>query len=468
MLYDIFISHASEDKKTFVRSLADALQKENISVWYDEFSLRPGDSLRRSIDYGLSKSRFGIVVLSKAFFGKAWTEWELDGLIQRHTSSNEPVIIPIWLNISYQDVLNYSPSLANIYALRSSDGLQKNLKKIFNIVKPQGSSLIFARDRLIKMGYNPPAVTDDWWHKAIEYSSSNNVEGTFQEAVGWGRWGFPLPERGEIAALKGERIAWSVLQTEWMERAEKKEITQITEPEIVHDFIKTSIGLSEKCHDHLQYLAAYAPQLTIKGFGGEFEQEFDNMLYWSQEEYKTRKDQSPNFGSGLTTTGSPPSCDEFIALRDDNFGFYEPEMIACTFVQSDIFGPPIRYYDHIDYLVWMISDSSLWLPSRFRIFLIEGMKRWAQWPWGKHNNSSAFTPNVNTGKLYEEILNAKSSQSFKFSTKSRKDLESRIQYSIKKLHLKGSVKQLVDKFIENDFIGTWIHEHSKERDGDII
>lgn len=462
MLYDIFISHASEDKKPFVRSLANALQKENISVWYDEFSLKPGDSLRRSIDVGLLKSRFGIVVLSKAFFGKAWPEWELEGLIQRQTSSTESVIIPIWLNVDYHDVLNYSPSLANIYALRSSNGLLNNVNEILKMVKPQGSSLVFARDRLIKMGYNPPVVTDDWWHKAIEYSSSNDVEGTFQEAMGWGRWGFPLPERGKIAALRGERIAWSVLQVEWMERAEKNEITQITEPEIVHDFIKASIGLSEKCHDHLQYLAAYAPQLTIKGFGGEFEQEFDNMLYWSQEEYKSRKDRSPNFGSGLTTTGTPPSCDEFIALRDDNFGFYEPEMIACTFVQSDIFGPPIRYYDHIDYLVWMISDSSLWLPSRYRIFLIEGMKRWAQWPWDRHRDSE-FQPNINTGTLYDEMLSAISSQNFKISTRSRKDLESRIRYSINRLHLKGSAKKLAEKFIEYDFIDAWIHEHGKEK-----
>ena len=97
MLYDAFISHASEDKLLFVRPLAEALNENNIAVWYDEFSLKPGDSLRRSIDLGLSKSRFGIVVLSRAFMGKQWPEWELDGLIQRQNSGNESIIIPMGL-----------------------------------------------------------------------------------------------------------------------------------------------------------------------------------------------------------------------------------------------------------------------------------------------------------------------------------------------------------------------------------
>ena len=65
--YDVFISHASEDKEDVVRPLAKSLKEKGISVWYDEFELKIGDSLRRKIDQGLSKSRFGIVVISRAF-----------------------------------------------------------------------------------------------------------------------------------------------------------------------------------------------------------------------------------------------------------------------------------------------------------------------------------------------------------------------------------------------------------------
>ncbi len=81
--HDAFISHASEDKEEFVRPLAEALHEAGFSVWYDVFSLKIGDSLRRSIDRGLADSRYGIVVLSSAFFEKNWPQYELDGLIAK-------------------------------------------------------------------------------------------------------------------------------------------------------------------------------------------------------------------------------------------------------------------------------------------------------------------------------------------------------------------------------------------------
>jgi hypothetical protein len=81
--YDAFISHATEDKEEIVRALAELLQENGFSIWYDEFQLRVGDSLRRSIDKGLANSRFGIVILSPHFFAKNWPQYELDGLIAK-------------------------------------------------------------------------------------------------------------------------------------------------------------------------------------------------------------------------------------------------------------------------------------------------------------------------------------------------------------------------------------------------
>lgn len=110
--YDVFISHASEDKDEIVRPLAIALRDDGLSVWYDEFALRIGDSLRRKIDMGLAKSRFGIVVLSKAFFGKGWPNYELDGLVTRAVDGSQ-IILPIWHGVTKQEVIDYSPSLAD-------------------------------------------------------------------------------------------------------------------------------------------------------------------------------------------------------------------------------------------------------------------------------------------------------------------------------------------------------------------
>lgn len=110
--FDVFISHASEDKDEVVRPLAKALQSSGLSVWYDEFELRIGDSLRRKIDKGLASSRFGVVVMSKSFFGRGWPEYELDGLVTRSVSG-EQILLPIWHNVTKREVIGYSPSLAD-------------------------------------------------------------------------------------------------------------------------------------------------------------------------------------------------------------------------------------------------------------------------------------------------------------------------------------------------------------------
>lgn len=117
--YDVFISHASEDKEDFVRLFANNLKSKGLRVWYDEFELRIGDSLRRSIDNGLSSSRFGIVVLSVAFFNKEWPQRELDGLFAREVNG-EKVILPIWHKISKDEVMKYSPMIADMLALNTT------------------------------------------------------------------------------------------------------------------------------------------------------------------------------------------------------------------------------------------------------------------------------------------------------------------------------------------------------------
>ncbi|MGN8160394.1 DUF1883 domain-containing protein [Salinisphaera sp. SWV1] len=110
--HDVFISHASDDKDEIVRPLANALRDEGLSVWYDEFELRIGDSLRRKIDQGLAQSKVGLVVFSKSFFGKGWTNYELDGIVTR-TVSGEQVLLPIWHNVTKKEVMDFSPSLAD-------------------------------------------------------------------------------------------------------------------------------------------------------------------------------------------------------------------------------------------------------------------------------------------------------------------------------------------------------------------
>jgi len=117
---DLFVSHASEDKEEIARPLADALIQAGLNVWFDELTLQVGDSLRRKIDDGLARSRFGVVILSPHFFEKEWTQIELDGLTAKATTTGETVILPIWHHLSKDDVLARSPSLAGVKALNTA------------------------------------------------------------------------------------------------------------------------------------------------------------------------------------------------------------------------------------------------------------------------------------------------------------------------------------------------------------
>ncbi|MEV6927992.1 toll/interleukin-1 receptor domain-containing protein [Dactylosporangium sp. NPDC051485] len=110
--WHVFISHATEDKDRVVRPLAEALRRRGLRVWYDEFEMRLGDSLRERIDEGIARSTFGVVVLSPAFIAKHWTKYELNGLVSRFVYGQQ-TILPVWHDMTVEDVMAFSPSLAD-------------------------------------------------------------------------------------------------------------------------------------------------------------------------------------------------------------------------------------------------------------------------------------------------------------------------------------------------------------------
>lgn len=117
--HDAFICHASEDKEDFVRPLAETLHAEGFDIWYDEFALTVGDSLRQNIDRGLAGSRFGIVVLSSAFFSKNWPQYELNGLVAKEMEGRK-VVLPIWHKVSKDEVMAFSPPMADKVAINTA------------------------------------------------------------------------------------------------------------------------------------------------------------------------------------------------------------------------------------------------------------------------------------------------------------------------------------------------------------
>lgn len=133
--WDVFISHASEDKESVALPLRNALAELGVTVWLDKTELKLGDSLRRKIDQGIRSSRFGIVVLSETFFAKGWTNHELDGLVTR-TVAGEQSLLPIWHDLSAEQVRGYSPSLADKVALStSSASIEEMAEQIAAVVR---------------------------------------------------------------------------------------------------------------------------------------------------------------------------------------------------------------------------------------------------------------------------------------------------------------------------------------------
>lgn len=145
--FDVFISHASEDKATFAAPLANELRRLGLAVWFDDFVLTVGDSLLSCIDAGLAKSRYGIVIFSKSFFKKKWTKDELRGLFSRETGKQK-VILPIRHNISTNEMRRYSPILSDRVALRSNDGADVVAKKIVKVVRPELLEVEVQRERM--------------------------------------------------------------------------------------------------------------------------------------------------------------------------------------------------------------------------------------------------------------------------------------------------------------------------------
>ena len=130
---DLFISHASEDKAVFVRPFVHALIHEGVSVWYDESELTIGDDLLAKINDGLTKSRYGVVILSPYFFNvkKTWPEREVGALFALEDADKRPRVLPVWHEVDQPVVAAKNPTLAAKKAWKTSEFSPQQLAVMF-------------------------------------------------------------------------------------------------------------------------------------------------------------------------------------------------------------------------------------------------------------------------------------------------------------------------------------------------
>lgn len=140
--YDVFVSHAWEDKESFVDEFVQCLCDREIKVWYDRERIKWGDSMRTRIDAGLRKSKFGVAILSPDYIsdGKYWTKTELDGLFQLE-SVNGKVLLPIWHNLTKKQVMDFSPILASKLAMTTASKTADEIAdELLKMLEPEGES----------------------------------------------------------------------------------------------------------------------------------------------------------------------------------------------------------------------------------------------------------------------------------------------------------------------------------------
>jgi hypothetical protein len=223
------------------------------------------------------------------------------------------------------------------------------------------------------------------------------------------------------------------------EKANENEITQITRPEIVHDFIKKSNGLMDACLEYTPYLATYAPQLLIPGFGSVFEAILDEWLKVSKANKRKSK----------------YTCDEIFALHDPEYGRYDKLSIACNFVQGQLNGPDVKYYETFDYLVFFLSSNSEWIPNTLRETLLDGIIEWGVW-----FTSSDFLENEN---IYHDIFETDLEKDYVVRDLTISEVQKEIEKTKQKLKISDSTDNLVELFLGKHIIQSAREEVKKKK-----
>jgi len=131
-----FISHDSRDKSKIAKPIAIGLSKLRCPVWFDEFSLKVGDDLRESIEKGIREAKKCVLILSKSFLSnQGWTKSEFNSIFTKELIEKQNVILPIWVDVTKEEVYEYSPSLANKFAIKWDSGKDEIIRKIYHALK---------------------------------------------------------------------------------------------------------------------------------------------------------------------------------------------------------------------------------------------------------------------------------------------------------------------------------------------
>lgn len=132
--YDAFISFADEDKH-YTAQLVKLLEKKGLQVWFSGTELRkkPTDLLD-DVNQGMAQSKYGIAVISSHYIRKKWTKTELGALFAREPE-DEKTLIPLWHEITYDELRQKLPIICDRFAFETKNGLEETAQKVYQIIR---------------------------------------------------------------------------------------------------------------------------------------------------------------------------------------------------------------------------------------------------------------------------------------------------------------------------------------------
>lgn len=119
--YDVFISHANKDKNEYVDSLNAVVRKLGVNIFYDTDVLSWGDNWKQVILEGTKSSEFAIIVISNNFFGREWTERELNEFLQQQNENRQKKVLPLLYGVSLDKLKEHYPELEEIQCIKAED-----------------------------------------------------------------------------------------------------------------------------------------------------------------------------------------------------------------------------------------------------------------------------------------------------------------------------------------------------------
>ena len=369
----------------------------------------------------------------------------------------EKVLLPVWLNVSHADVVAYSPSLAGRLAAQAGRGVEAVASEIAQVVRPQGSPLIVARDLLRGYDVPTPVVTDEYWLDVAEAANRVSAYGAaVPEQSAWIRWAFPLPDLDGTVQTRGERLAWTALQLRWTEKAEELRIDPTTPPSAVLDFIAEAPGLDDTCAVFPDLLIEYAPQLSIRGFGGFLEDAIESGYRDSLKRLGARRSGATDISASIED-----QCEDEWVLRHHAFGGRDSSGIAYAYFHGGMFGPQVAIWEDTDHLFWLLSRASDWLPASIHEQLLDGLARMTRsWPWYGYSRRWDTDEWPHCGALESTFLRSRRSRP---SQKEMSDLVGRAELAKVRLGLHETARELADRFLDADIVGRFRSEEREIR-----